>query len=201
MSNVFFIAEAGINHNGDLNIAKALIKLAKESGSDSVKFQKRTPEICVPHKMKTLIRSTPWGEMTYLDYKNKIEFGFDEFKEIDRYARNLDIIWSASAWDLPSLEFLDYFDLKYNKIASAMTTNKKFIKEVACRKKLTYASTGMCTWEEIDYLVETFSKANCPLVLMHTVSTYPASESDLNLQMIITLKKRYGLKLAILDMK
>ena len=192
-NGIFVIAEAGINHNGDIAIAKRLIDMAKASGCDAVKFQKRTPEVCVPEAMRNIMRETPWGDMTYFDYKKKIEFGSEEYDEIDAYCIEVGISWSASAWDIPCLEFLDKYDLPFHKIASALATYLPFIKRVAEDGRLTYASTGMCTWEQIDQLVQVFSDANCPLVLMHTISTYPADESQLNLRMISTLAERYRL--------
>lgn len=192
-SKIFIIAEAGINHNGDLGLAKKLIDMAKEAGCDAVKFQKRDPDICVPESMKSVMRETPWGQLTYLEYKKKIEFGREEFDEIDSYCKEIGISWSASAWDLKSLSFLDKYKLPFHKVASALATYKPFLEEVANRKILTYASVGMCGFDQIDTLVQIFKKANCPLVLLHTVSTYPAKESDLNLMMIQTLKERYGL--------
>lgn len=191
-SEIFIIAEAGINHNGDIALAKKLMDIAKTSGCDAVKFQKRTPEICVPKEMREVMRETPWGEMTYFDYKKKIEFGREEYDEIDRYAKEIQITWSASAWDIPSLEFLEEYEIPFHKVASALATNIPFLKEVAKIGKLTYASTGMCTWNDIDAIDRIFSEANCPLVLMHTISTYPAEESQLNLRMIQTLAQRYG---------
>jgi N-acetylneuraminate synthase len=190
---IFVIAEAGINHNGDIKIAKDLMLLAKSAGCDAVKFQKRTPEICVPHDMRNVIRQTPWGEMTYLEYKEKIEFGENEYDEIDRYAKDIDIQWSASAWDLESLSFLEKYKLPFHKIASALATNIEFIQAVAKSGILTIASTGMCTWEEIDRLVSIFEVEKCPLILMHTISTYPAEEKDLNLKLIQTLAHRYNI--------
>lgn len=193
-NEIYVIAEAGINHNGSLDLAKQLIDLAHESGCDAVKFQKRNPDICVPAKMKEVVRDTPWGEMTYLEYKKKIEFGEEQYEEIDQYCKKIGISWSASAWDLDSLLFLDKFNVPFHKIASALSTNLEFVTEVALRKKLTYASVGMCSYEDIDRLVEIFAKEQCELVLMHTISNYPAAESDLNLRMIDTLSKRYGVK-------
>ena len=193
MSEIYFIAEAGINHNGSLDTALKLIDVAVEAGCDAVKFQKRTPEICVPLSMREVMRETPWGSMTYFDYKKKTEFGQEEYDAINDYARFKKIDWSASAWDIPSLEFLDQYKLPFHKIASALSTNKEFVFQVARRGILTYASIGMCTYEEIDYVVETFQNAKTPLVLMHTVSTYPAKESDLNLRMIKTLEQKYHL--------
>jgi N-acetylneuraminate synthase len=190
---IFVIAEAGINHNGDLAIAKKLIDMAKEAGCDAVKFQKRDPDVCVPENMKSIMRETPWGHITYLEYKRKIEFGRDEYDEIDNYCKEIGIRWSASAWDLGSLNFLDKYKLPFHKVASALATYEPFLEEVASRNVLTYASVGMCSYDQIDTLVEIFKKKNCPLVLLHTVSTYPAKESDLNLMMIQTLMERYGL--------
>lgn len=191
MSAVYIIAEAGINHNGSIETAKKLMKMAAAAGCDAVKFQKRTPEICVPKEMQSKTRQTPWGEMTYLDYKKRIEFETLEYDLINQYAQELKIDWSASAWDIPSLEFLDKYDLAFHKVASALTTHLDFVKEVARRRKQTFLSTGMCAWKDIDTAVEIFRAENCPLVLMHTVSVYPADESILNLKMIGTLSERY----------
>ena len=191
--NIFIIAEAGINHNGEIKLAKNLIDVAVTAGCDAVKFQKRTPDICVPEKMKSVMRETPWGVMTYLDYKKKIEFGELEFDIIANYCEQKNIAWSASAWDIESLKFLDKYDLTFNKVASALATHKEFLKEVAKRKILTYVSVGMCEYGDIDAIVSIFHDYNCPLVLMHTISTYPANDEDLNLKMIQTLAEKYGL--------
>ena len=193
MDNIFVIAEAGINHNGELDLAYKLIDMAVAAGCDAVKFQKRTPEICVPDSMKSVIRDTPWGTMTYLEYKNRLEFGLDEYRSINNYCLEKNIAWSASAWDIESLSFLDIFDLPFNKVASALATNQNFLYEVARRKKKTYVSVGMCTFEDIDVIVNIFKTFECPLILMHTISTYPAKEIDLNLKMIETLRTRYRL--------
>jgi len=193
MDNIFVIAEAGINHNGKLDLAYKLIDMAVAAGCDAVKFQKRTPEISVPNSMKSVIRDTPWGTMTYLEYKNRLEFGLDEYRSINNYCLEKNIAWSASAWDIESLRFLDIFDLPFNKVASALATNQKFLNEVARRRKKTYVSVGMCTFEDIDVIVNIFNTYECPLILMHTISTYPAKEIDLNLKMIETLRTRYRL--------
>lgn len=193
MDNIFVIAEAGINHNGELDLAYKLIDMAVAAGCDAVKFQKRTPEICVPNSMKSVIRDTPWGSMTYLEYKNRLEFGLDQYRDINDYCFEKKIAWSASAWDIESLNFLDPFDLPFNKVASALATNQNFLYEVARRGKKTYVSVGMCTFEDIDVIVDIFKTFACPLILMHTISTYPAREIDLNLKMIETLRNRYGL--------
>jgi N-acetylneuraminate synthase len=195
MKDIFVIAEAGINHNGSLDLAKKLIDMATMAGCDAVKFQKRSPDICVPETMKNVMRETPWGNITYLEYKKRLEFGLQEYSAIDEYCKVKDISWSASAWDIPSLEFLDKFNLPFHKVASALATYKTFLNEVADRGKLTYASVGMCSYEQIDTLVEVFGSRRCPLILMHTVSTYPAADSDLNLRMVQTLRDRYGLEI------
>jgi len=191
--DIFIIAEIGINHNGDIELAKKLISMAVQAGCDAVKFQKRTPEICVPEKMKTIMRETPWGLMTYLDYKKKIEFNENEYDLIESYCKQKGIAWSASAWDLESLRFLDKYNLPFNKVASALATHLEFLNEVAKRKTLTYVSVGMCDYEDIDVIVKIFRSYSCPLVLMHTISTYPAQDKDLNLKMIQTISSKYNL--------
>ena len=179
-NGIFIIAEIGINHNGDIELAKKLIDIAAQAGCDAVKFQKRTPEICVPDKMKSVMRETPWGLLTYLDYKKKIEFSENEYDLIENYCKQKGIAWSASAWDIESLKFLDKYNLPFNKVASALSTHLEFLNEVAKRRVLTYVSVGMCEYEDIDAIVKIFRSYNCPLVLMHTISTYPAQEKDLN---------------------
>jgi N-acetylneuraminate synthase len=191
LSKPILIGEIGINHNGDLNLAKKIISLANRNGCDFVKFQKRNPDVCVPAHKKNEFKETPWGVMTYLEYKKKIEFGMDEFVEIDNHCKELGIGWSASAWDLDSQDFLNYFDVPFNKIASAMNTNIQFMERVAKERKLTFLSTGMATLDDISTAVKIFSRANCPVVLLHTISTYPAHESELNLAVINTLRDRF----------
>lgn len=193
VSKPLLIGEIGINHNGDLKLAKKIISLAYENGCDFVKFQKRNPDVCVPEHKKNELKETPWGVMTYLEYKKKIEFGIDEFMEIDKYCRELGIGWSASAWDLDSQDFLNNFALPFNKIASAMNTNMQFLEKVAMERKLTFLSTGMATLVDISNAVNIFSRLNCPVVLLHTVSTYPAPEAELNLAVITTLRERFKL--------
>lgn len=193
MRSIHVIAEAGINHNGAVSTALELMKVAKEAGCDSVKFQKRTPEICVPDNQKGKLRETPWGEITYLEYKEKIEFGIEEYQKIDSYSKSIGIEWSASAWDIPSLEFLDQFDLPYHKVASALATHKVFLKEVALRGKPVILSIGMTTMKEIEEAVSIFKASDCDITLMHTVSNYPAQEKDLNLRMIQTYKDKFGI--------
>jgi N-acetylneuraminate synthase len=192
-SEIYVIAEVGINHNGDIDLALQLIKMAFDAGCDAVKFQKREPDVCVPIYMQNVMRETPWGNMSYLDYKKKLEFGKQEYDKIDLYCRELGIDWSASAWDLPSLNFLSQYNLPFNKVASALTTNLEFIEQVAKQKKLTYISIGMCDYSDIDRAVAIFKQFDCPLIIMHTISTYPAREMDLNLRMIQTLANKYSL--------
>lgn len=189
---VYIIAEIGINHNGSLKIAKKLIDMAIFCGCDAVKFQKRNPDVCVPEYKKKDMRDTPWGRITYLEYKKKIEFGRKEFDQIEEYCRTKNIDWFCSAWDIESLRFLDKYDLKFNKVSSALCTNIEFLKEIACRNKKTFISTGMSTLKDIDKAVNIFKELNCPYVINHCVSTYPTPPEDLNIRVIKTLKKRYN---------
>jgi N-acetylneuraminate synthase len=187
----FLIAEIGINHNGSIKLAKQLIDLAKKYNFNAVKFQKRDLDICIPEDQKNKIRSTPWGEMTYLEYKQRVEFGEKEFREIDSYCKKIKIQWFCSAWDTKSLNFLKKFNAKYNKVASAMITNRPLIKLIAQEKKLTFISTGMSNMKDIDYAVKIFKKNKCNFVLMHCVSNYPCQEKDLNLNLITTLRNKF----------
>ncbi len=189
---VFFIAEIGINHNGDVEIAKQLINQAKAAGCDAVKFQKRTIDIVYSPEVLTQKRESPWGT-TQREQKEGLEFGQAEYDAIDAYCRQLDIAWFASAWDIPSQHFLRRYNCTYNKVASAMATHLPFLKEVASEMKPTFLSTGMCSYEDIDLAVDVFRAAGCPVMLMHTVSTYPAADTDLNLSAIHALRERYGL--------
>mgnify|MGYP003114967849 CR=1 FL=1 len=190
MKKVYVIAEIGINHNGSLDIAKQLIDLAKVAGCDAVKFQKRNPDVCVPEHQKNVMRSTPWGEMTYLDYKYRVEFEKQEYDEIDRYCKEKGIEWSASPWDLDSLSFLMKYDIPWIKIPSAMITNEELMKASAATGKKIIFSTGMSTYEEIDQAVEWLD--GCETLMLHCNSTYPAPLEDLNLSCIQTLKERYN---------
>ena len=178
----FLIGEIGINHNGSLVHAKTLIRIAKKIGFDAVKFQKRTPEITTPKNKADTIRETPWGKITYLDYKKKIEFGKKEFDEIDKLCKKLKIIWFASPWDIPSNIFLSKYKLKYNKIASPMLTNLDLLEHVAKQKRFTFISTGMSSIKDVEIAVKIFKKNKCPFNLMHCVSSYPCAEEDLNLK-------------------
>ena len=191
MIKPYLIAEIGINHNGDINIAKKLIKNSKECGFDAVKFQKRTLDIVYDKKTLDTPRQSPWGETTR-EQKLGLEFERQEYDEIDIYCKEIDIEWFASAWDIKSLEFLDKYMLKYNKIASAMIVDHNFLNEVAKKNKHTFISTGMSTKEDIDNAVNIFKKNNCSFELMHCVSTYPMKVEDANLITINQLKKEYN---------
>lgn len=192
MKKKFLIAEIGINHNGNIKIAKELIKKSKLAGFDAVKFQKRNPDICVPDNKKDQFKETPWGQMTYLKYKKKIEFGEKEFNLINKFCKKIGIEWFASPWDIESQIFLEKFKLTYNKIPSAMLTNYTLLERVAKNKKITFISTGMSNYENIDNAVKIFKKNKCKYILMHSVSTYPCPEEKLNLSMIYNLQKKYN---------
>ena len=185
----FLIAEIGINHNGSVKLAKKIIDLAKRYGFDAVKFQKRNPDISTPNQQKNKMRDTPWGYISYLEYKKKIEFNYKEFKQLDNYCKKIKILWFASAWDIESQNFLKRFKTKYNKVASSMLTNLDLIKVIAKEKKHTFISTGMSNIKDIKNCVNIFKKNNCKYTLLHCVSTYPCDDEDLNLNMILTLKK------------
>lgn len=189
----FLIAEIGINHNGSLEIAKKLIDEAVYAGFDAVKFQKRTIEKVYSKDDLDSFRDSPWGK-TQRDQKNGLEFNFSDYDEIDSYCKNKKIEWFASAWDLESLSFLDKYNLKYNKIASAMIIDKVFLKKVAEKKKYTFISTGMSSLEDINSAVDIFKKANCDFELMHCVSSYPCSPEDANLNVIESLKNKFKCK-------
>ena len=191
--DLIIIGEIGINHNGSLEIAMELIKHAHECGCDVVKFQKRSPDICVPeHQKKKMKYDTPWGDLTYIEYKYKIEFGKAEYDKIDAYCKELGIEWTASVWDVPSAHFLTEYDIKYNKIPSAMLTNKELLKVVADQGRHTFISTGMSTMEDIDKAVAIFDEAECSYELMHSVATYPMKNEHANLNVIKTLKAKYN---------
>ena len=191
MNKTYVIAEIGINHNGDMNIAKKLIDIAKDSGCDAVKFQKRTIEDVYTPEELDVHRESPFGT-TNREQKNGLEFGKTEYDEIDSYCRKLGIDWFASAWDIDSQKFLRQFNLKYNKVASAMLTVEPLLEEIASEGKHTFISTGMSTLDEIDRAVEIFKQHNCPFELMHCNSSYPMNNEDANLSMISKLKEKYG---------
>ena len=191
MLKPYLIAEIGINHNGDVNIAKELIKNSKTCGFDAVKFQKRNIDIVYDKKILDTPRESLWGSTTR-EQKLGLEFEKPEYDEIDKYCKEIKIDWFASAWDNKSLEFLDNYDLKYHKIASAMIIDKDFLNEVAKRNKHTFISTGMSTKQDIDNAVSIFRKNICSFELMHCVSTYPMKVKDANLLTINHLKKEYN---------
>tara|TARA_S200000501_G_scaffold368143_2_gene405566 strand:- start:1385 stop:2233 length:849 start_codon:yes stop_codon:yes gene_type:complete len=190
----FLIAEIGINHNGSVKLAKKLINLAKKYKFDSVKFQKRDLEICIPDSEKNKIRSTPWGDMTYLNYKKKIELKHNDILQISNYAKKNNIDLFASCFDVNSLKDIKKYKFKYNKIPSALITNLEFAKEVALQKKHTFISTGMCEMNDIKKCVKIFKKLKCPFTLLHCVSLYPCPEDKLNLKMIKVLKQNFKCK-------
>ena len=187
---VLVIAEIGINHNGDVSIAKQLIKMAKAAGCDVVKFQKRTVDIVYTKEFLDSPRESPWGT-TQRAQKEALEFGKEEYDEIDAYCRESVIDWLVSAWDVPSQQFLQQYSLKYNKIASPMIAHRELLEMVAQEKKPTFISTGMSTYEQIDAAVDVFHHYNCPFVLMHCVSEYPVAEHDTNICCISELRHRY----------
>jgi len=188
----YVIAEIGINHNGDVGLARQMIEAAQRCGAQAVKFQKRTPELCVPPHQRDVLRETPWGLITYMEYRHRIEFGREEYDAINAYCREIGIDWFASAWDLPSLEFLKRYDSPCNKIPSAMLTNRPLVRKVAEEGKLTFVSTGMSEYADIDHVVSLFRELACPFVLMHAVSEYPVSNDKLNLRQITELRERYA---------
>jgi len=183
---VYIVGEIGINHNGDIDVAKKLMEVAKKSGADAVKFQKRTPELCVPEHQRNQMRDTPWGYITYLDYRYKVEFDEEAYTEIDRYAKELDLDWFASSWDIPSLEFIERFDPPAHKIPSALLTDLELLRAYRATGKPLIVSTGMSTLEEIKTALELIGEEN--LILCHTTSSYPCPPEELNLRMIQTLR-------------
>lgn len=185
------IAEIGINHNGDLDLAKRLIDEAAGAGCDAVKFQKRSVEIVYSEEVLNSPRESPWGT-TQRDQKKALEFGPEEYEEINRYCKAKSIDWSASAWDLPSLDFVENYNPPFHKVASAMTTNEAFVSRIAELGRPTLVSTGMTDLETIRDIVSVFQEEKTPILLMHTVSTYPSPEKDLNLRVIQTLSEEFG---------
>ena len=189
----FIIAEIGINHNGSLDITKKLIDGAAEAGCDAVKFQKRAVDLVYTEEELDRYRESPWGT-TNREQKNGLEFGREEYLEIDSYCKSKGVEWFASAWDLESQMFLRQFDLKYNKIASAMLTHTDLLKLTATEKRHTFISTGMSTVEEIQNAVDIFESEGCPYELMHCNSTYPMKNKDANLRVIETLRNIFNCK-------
>lgn len=183
---VYVTGEIGINHNGELSNAFALIDQAAAAGCDAVKFQKRTPEICTPRDQWDLERDTPWGRMRYIDYRHRVEFGADEYAAIDVYARSRAIAWFASPWDVESVDFLEQFDVPAHKVASASLTDDELLRRLRATGRTIILSTGMSTPRQIRHAVEVLGSDN--IVLCHATSTYPAKPLELNLRMIHTLQ-------------
>ncbi len=187
--SVFIIAEIGINHNGSLEIAKKLIEGAKAAGVDAVKFQKRTPEICVPKDQWYVERDTPWGRMNYIDYRYKVEFSREEYQLIDKYCSENKIVWFASCWDEEAVDFINQFDVPIFKTSSASLTDINLLMKHKMLNKPVIISTGMSTMEEIQKAVEVFESKN--ILTAHSTSSYPCPNEELNLNMISTLRKKY----------
>jgi len=185
----FIVAEIGINHNGDLEIAKQLVDVAKGASCDAVKFQKRTPELCVPPEQRNVMRETPWGIMTYMDYRRRIEFDTEEYREIDRYCRERKMMWFASVWDKPSVDFIESFQPPCYKVPSAALTQHDLLREVKRTGRPVILSTGMSSMEQIRAAVDILGTEN--LVLMHSTSTYPCKPEELNLRVIQTLRQEF----------
>ena len=189
--HVYVIAEIGINHNGSMEICKDLIDIATESGCDAVKFQKREIDQVYTQEFLDSPRESPWG-LTQREQKIGLEFSVEQYKEIDKYCKEKDIDWFASAWDLKSQKFLQQFDCKHNKVASAMIVFPELLRMIAKEGKHTFISTGMCTYNDIQKAVDIFREESCPFELMHTVSTYPMKIEDANLNVISTLRRKFN---------
>lgn len=185
----YVIAEIGINHNGDLGIAKQMIDAAVHAGADAVKFQKRTPEICTPPEQQKQMRETPWGYITYLDYRYKVEFGEEQYREIDRHCKERGIDWMVSVWDESSVDFMGKFDTPAYKVPSASLTDHNLLKYVRKTGKPVIISTGMSTMEQIKRGVNVAGEEN--LLIMHCTSTYPCEPEELNLKMVGTLRNEF----------
>ncbi len=190
MSKTFIISEIGINHNGDIKIAEKMIDESKDAGADAVKFQKRDIDVVYSKEQLAKPRTSPFGT-TEREQKEALEFNEKEYDQIDAYCKKKDIIWFSSAWDINSQNFLDKYNLKYNKVASAMLIDEVFLNEVAKRKKHTFISTGMSNFDMIDNAVQIFKKNECPFELMHCISAYPFNSEIANLNMIKILRDRY----------
>lgn len=186
---VFITAEIGINHNGDLAIAKKLIDVAKEAGCDAVKFQKRTPEHCVPREQWNVMRETPWGLIPYIEYRRRIELNIYAYREIDRYCRNQDILWFVSCWDTESVECMEEFKLPCYKVASASLTDHSLLQTLRTTQRPLILSTGMSTPEQIDQALDVLGQDN--LILLHCTSSYPAKPEELNLRVISRYQEQY----------
>ncbi len=187
----YVIAEIGINHNGDLDLAHQLIDAAVYAGCDAVKFQKRTPDICVPAHQRNQLRQTPWGTLTYLEYRHRVEFGQAEYQAIDQHCRAMGIDWLASCWDEPALRFVEQFQPPCYKVASALLTNDELLAAHRHCGRPVILSTGMSSLPEIDHAVEVLGREN--LILLHCTSTYPAADQEINLSVMGTLAHRFRL--------
>lgn len=187
---VYIIGEIGLNHNGDIEIAKKLIDVAAAAGFDAVKFQKRTPEECVPPDQRDVKRDTPWGVMTYMEYRKKIEFGKDEYLEISNYCHEKDINWLASCWDLSSIDFMEQFDPIAYKVPSALITNMKLLEHTSKTGRPIILSTGMSTLDEIRQAVKKLEGERT--ILLHCTSSYPCKPEEINLKMLKSLKKEFS---------
>ena len=187
---VYIIAEIGINHNGDLDTAKQMILSAKETGADAVKFQKRTPELCVPEEQRNIMRETPWGYITYMAYREKVEFDHSEYKEIDQFCQKIGIDWFVSVWDEGSVDFIEQFGPTCYKLPSASLTDHSLLRKVRETGSPMIISTGMSTAEQIEDAVKVIGLQD--LAILHSTSVYPCDPDELNLRMIPTLKSQYG---------
>jgi N-acetylneuraminate synthase len=185
----YVVAEIGINHNGSLDTAKQLMLAAREAGVDAVKFQKRTPELCVPPDQRGVMRETPWGYISYLDYRYKVEFGEEDYREIDRHAKEIGITWFASVWDQPSIDFLEVFSPACYKVPSASLTDHPLLRKLRQTGRPIILSTGMSTQDEICTAVDVVGLEN--LMITHSTSSYPCAPEELNLRMIQTLQKMF----------
>ena len=187
---VYIVAEIGINHNGALEVAKKLIDTAVLAGCDAVKFQKRTPELCVPEGQREVMRETAWGLMTYLEYRQRVEFGLGEYEEIDRYCKEKNITWFASCWDVPSVDFIEQWAPACYKIASASLTDDGLLQHVNSKGRPIILSTGMSSLEEIRHAVSLLDQNR--LLIAHSTSSYPCKPEELNLRMINALREEFS---------
>lgn len=185
----YVIAEIGINHNGDLDVARQMIRAAAHAGADAVKFQKRTPEVCTPPEQQKQMRETPWGYISYLDYRYKVEFDKEAYTEIDKLSRELGIDWFVSVWDEQSVDFMEQFDTPAYKIPSASMTDHNLLRHVRKTGRPLIVSTGMSTMEQIHRAMDAVGLDN--LIIMHTTSAYPCDPDELNLKMIETLRREF----------
>jgi N-acetylneuraminate synthase len=186
----YIVAEIGINHNGSVEIAKKMIEAALHAGVDAVKFQKRTPELCVPPDQRGVMRETPWGYITYLDYRYKVEFSEEQYREIDLYCREKKLTWFASVWDEPSVDFMEQFNPVCYKVPSASLTDHSLLRKLRSTGRPVILSTGMSTMEQIEAAVKELDSGN--LMVTHATSTYPCEPDELNLRMIGTLREKFG---------